>query len=281
MSDFNAPQAASRPPLSPAKPRRANALFRMIRTITALMLREISTTHSRSAGGYLWALADPILGIALMTLVFQHVLGRTHPPIGSNFPLFYASGYLTFQMYHDISNKIARSLSFSGPLLAYPAVTFVDALLGRLILNAITHMIVMFVVLAGITVIFRIPFVMDVPTIFTAAGLIILFSAGFGTFQCYLIMRFPVWERAWSIISRPLFLLSGVFYTFDLMPPVLREIIWWNPILHMIGLMRRGIYVVYTADYVSIPYVVGLSLGFLILGMLLISRNYRDLLERV
>ena len=69
--------------------------------------------------------------IALLTAVFQGAMGNTRPLIGTNFPLFYASGYLVFQMYHDIANKVATSLRFSRPLLAYPAVTFVDALLAR------------------------------------------------------------------------------------------------------------------------------------------------------
>ena len=51
----------------------------MARTVVALMLREIATTYGRSPGGYVWALADPILGIALLTLVFQHAMGNTNP----------------------------------------------------------------------------------------------------------------------------------------------------------------------------------------------------------
>ena len=43
--------------------------------------------------------------------------------------------------------------------------------------------------------------------------------------------------------------------------------------------MRRGIYVVYPADYVSKGYVVTLSLVLLAGGLLLMWRRYRDLLE--
>ncbi|KGJ13158.1 ABC transporter permease [Paracoccus panacisoli] len=253
----------------------------MGRTVIALILREISTTYGRSPGGYVWALADPILGIALLTTVFQGVMGHTRPLIGTNFPLFYASGYLVFQMYHDIANKVATSLRFSRPLLAYPAVTFVDALLARLILNVATHLVVIVVVIGGIALIFDLPLVIDVATVLHALGLTALFAAGLGTMNCFLMMRFPVWERAWSILSRPVFLMSGIFFTYELMPKIVRDVLWWNPVLHLIGLMRRGIYVVYPADYVSEAYVVSLSLILLASGLLLIWRRYRDLLEMV
>ncbi|SDK62837.1 ABC transporter permease [Paracoccus chinensis] len=267
-------------PAPPAPPRRPpNGLFRMVRTVAALILREIATTYGRSPGGYVWALADPILGVALLTLVFQHALGNTNPLLGTSFPLFYASGYLPFQMYHDISNKTAQSLRFSRPLLAYPAVTFVDALIARLILNGVLHVIVFTVLVGGIAIVQRIPLVLDVGVVLHALGLTVLLGGGIGTLNCFLIMRFPVWERAWSILTRPLFLMSGIFFTYELMPSVVRDVLWWNPVLHLVGLMRRGIYGVYPADYVNEGYVVTLSLILLVSGLLLLWRRYRDLLE--
>lgn len=262
---------------TPASP--SNGFFRMVRTVSALILREIATTYGRSAGGYLWALADPILGVTLLTVIFQVVMGRSSPPIGGNFPLFYATGYVTFQMYNDISNKMAASLRYSRPLLAYPAVTFVDALLARLILNTIMHVIVFTVLIAGIAVVFRLALVMDVAVVIRALGLTALLGAGVGTMNCFLIMRFPVWERAWSIVTRPLFLISGIFFTYDIMPKIAQDVLWWNPVLHVIGLTRRGVYGIYPADYVSETYVTLVALILLALGLLLLSRRYRDLLE--
>ena len=276
------PQQPEPPPLPAAvRPRRqGNAFLRSVRTIIALMLREIATSYGRSPGGYIWALADPILGIALLTLVFQGALGSTKPLIGSSFPLFYATGYLPFMMYHDIANKVATSLRFSRPLLSYPAVTFADALIARWVLNAMTHVIVFAIVIESIALIYRIPLVMDAGIVMQALALAALLGLGVGTLNCYLIMRFPIWERAWSILSRPLMLMSGIFYTFALLPNAAREILWWNPILHVVGLMRRGIYGIYPADYVSETYVLTVSLGLLTLGLLLIWRRYRNLLEQ-
>lgn len=244
------------------------------------MLREISTSYGRSPGGYIWALADPILGITLLTIVFQGALGASKPLIGTNFPLFYATGYLPFMMYLDISNKVAASLRFSRPLLSYPAVTFADALIARWLLNVMTHLIVFVIVISGIAAIYRLPMVMDTGIVLQALGLAALLGLGVGTLNCYLSMRFPIWERAWSIINRPLMLMSGIFYTYSVLPNAAQEVLWWNPLLQIIGLLRHGIYGVYPADYVSTTYVLSVSLGMFTLGLLLIWRRYRDLLEQ-
>lgn len=259
---------------------RPGGFRRSVRTIMALILREIATSYGRSPGGYIWALADPILGITLLTLVFQGALGAAKPLVGTNFPLFYATAFLPFMMYQDIGSKVALSLRFSRPLLSYPAVTFVDALIARWVLNAMTHVVVFAIVVGGISLIYRLPMVMDVGVVLQALGLTALLALGVGTMNCYLMMRFPVWERAWAILSRPLMLMSGIFYTYSLLPNAAQDVLWWNPILHIVGLMRRGIYGVYPADYVSRTYVITIALVLLTLGLLLVSRRYRDLLEQ-
>ena len=99
-----------------------------LRTIGALFIREMSTTHGRNAFGYAWAVLEPVAGIALLSLVFS--LAFRSPSLGTNFPLFYASGLLPFMAYMDVSQKVAQSIRFSRQLIFYPGVTFVDLQYG-------------------------------------------------------------------------------------------------------------------------------------------------------
>ena len=111
-----------------------------LRAVSALILREVSTTYGRSPGGYVWAVLEPAAGIALLTLIFS--VGFRSPPLGTNFALFYAAGLLPFLMYSDISGKLGQTIQFSRALLAYPRVTFLDALMARFLLNMMTQLVV-------------------------------------------------------------------------------------------------------------------------------------------
>ena len=51
-----------------------------------------------------------------------------------------------------------------------------------------------------------------------------------GTLNAYLFMRFKLWHVAWSLISRPLFLLSGVIFMYDALPGQLKTFLWYNPL---------------------------------------------------
>lgn len=263
---------------APQRPYRTGPRFRMARTVVALMLREMATTYGRSAGGYIWAILEPVLGVALLSVIFSMAL--RNPGLGSNFPLFYATGFLPFAMFNDISNKVATSIRFSRPFLAYPSVTFIDTMVARVVLNALTHATVMCIVITGIFIIFRIPVVVDMVSVFEALLMTTMLGVGVGTLNCYLLTSFPIWERTWQIATRPLFLMSGVFFLFDMMPAKAQDFLWYNPLVHCIGMLRRGIYPTYEASYVSQLYVYAVAITLLLFGLLLLARNHRDLLER-
>ena len=135
-------------PTGPSEGLRQDALrarkFRTSRTIAALILREMSTTFGRSPGGYLWAILDPVAGLLLLSFVFS--LAFAGPPLGTSFGLFYATGYLPFVMFNEIANKMATSINFSKPLLAYPAVTLLDALIARFSLAILTNIMVGYII---------------------------------------------------------------------------------------------------------------------------------------
>ena len=106
-----------------------------------------------------------------------------------------------------------------------------------------------------------------------------LLALGVGTLNSYLTVRFPIWQRIWSIAMRPLFLLSCVFFLFDGIPQPFRDWLWYNPLIHLVGLMRRGFYASYDAPYVSEIYLLAVSLGTLVAGLLLLRRDHKMLLE--
>lgn len=274
MPDAVTSQSAS-PALAPAaqRPRKAATL----RTVTALMLREMSTTYGRSMMGYLWAILEPVAGIMLLTFIFS--LALRSPAIGTNFPLFYASGILPFMVYGDISQKTSVALRFSKQLLFYPGVTFVDALIARVLMNTLTQIMVVTLVLSAIITIYQVNVILDPPAITLGFLMTVCLAVGIGTLNCFLLSVYPVWERTWAILTRPLFIISCIFFLYDTVPQPFRDWLWWNPLIHVIGQTRAGIYATYDATYVSPAYVFGISLVTFATGLLLLRRHHRDIVN--
>jgi len=262
-------------PMDRPKPRRSWATFR---TVSALMLREMSTRYGRSPGGYAWALLEPIGAIVVMAVGFG-LLFRS-PALGNDFLLFYATGYMPFSLYQTIANVTARSISFSKPLLMYPAVTWMDSLLARFLLNTLTGLLVAIVVFWAILSFSSTTTVLDLPLIALAMGLSALLGLGLGTLNCYLGTRIEVWDIAWSILTRPLFIVSGVFFLYEGVPEGAQKVLYYLPWIHISGLMREGFYPTYRPEYVSVAYVLLWSLLPMVFGMMLLRRYHKDLLNR-
>ncbi|WP_096788022.1 ABC transporter permease [Rhodobacter sp. CZR27] len=247
------------------------------RSVLSLMLREMATSYGRSPGGYLWAIAEPVGGLALMTIVFSFVL-RT-PPLGSNFALFYATGFLPFTYYASLTSKLGQAIRYSKPLLAYPTVSYFDAILSRFLLNTITTLVVFVIVMSGIIALYDLNVSLNIPAILESFGMAGAIALGVGTLNCYLFSVAPVWERVWSILNRPMFILSGIFFLLETTPEPFRSMLWFNPLVHVIAKMREGFYSTYDARLASPLYAYSVALVCLFFGMLLLTRHHRMLLN--
>jgi len=244
----------------------------------ALILREMATRFGTRPGGYLWAIVQPLSIILILAFAFS-LLMRT-PSLGTSFILFKATGILAFQMFQQNSNLIARSLLFSKALLQYPRIVWIDVILARFILNVMIGLITSWIILAGVFVFEDIGTMLDWSKILTAFALAALLALGIGTLNVYMFMRFPVMQNLWTILTAPLMIISGVIILYEDLPHIGQEYLWYNPLLHITGLMRDGFYPVYQPEYVSLTYVLLWALIPLVLGLLLVRRHHRDLLER-
>jgi capsular polysaccharide transport system permease protein len=261
-------------PQSPSVTRR----FATMRTVVALMLREMVTTYGRSPGGYVWAVIEPVAAITLLSIAFSVAFHA--PSLGPSFPLFYATGYLPYMLFHDVSNKTATAIRFSRPLLSFGAVSWPDVLAARYILNLLTHLVVTALVIGAMLLFLDIRATPDLAMVLNAVAMAAVLALGVGVMNAYLFLAFPAWERIWMVITRPLFIISGIFFLFEDLPRWVRDYLWFNPLFHVTGEMRAGFYAIYSPNYVSSPFAYGIGVSLIVLGLMLLSRYHDDLIHK-
>ena len=251
--------------------------FVTLRVIVALILREMSGSYGRSIGGYFWAVAEPVAGIALLSGLFA--LGFKNPPIGTSFAIFYATGLLPFFMFMDVSNKVAQSINFSRALLGYRRVTFLDAIIARTILSAATQIIVALLVFTGVLWAFETRTTLHIPSVILAYSMALAIGISIGTMNAVIMSFFPIWQRVWGILTRPLVLMSGVIILPQNIPQPIRDYMMYNPLIHVTGEMRNAFYYSYRGEYVDPLYVFSLSITIGVISLLFLRRYHRDILE--
>ena len=203
-------------------------------------MREIATRYGRSPGGYVWALLEPMAFIGLMSVLMSTV-GRA-PAMGDSFALFYASGFLAFNMYKGMESYLSSAVSANRSLLSYPNVAPIDSVIARFVLQGLTSLVVAAVILGGAMLTVHHKLHIYWAYLFEAVGFAWCLALGVALANIVLFFRFPIYETLFGILMRPLFLLSGVFYIPMQMPHPFSDYLLANPISHVVILFREGFY---------------------------------------
>ncbi len=135
-------------------------------------------------------------------------------------------------------------------------------------------------IFAGVIYVEEIHTSYDLWSIVKAVALASLLGVGVGATNAVIFAYVPTYQTVYRIITRPLFLVSGVFFTFDEMPRVVQDVLWWNPLVHAVGLMRKGFYPIYHGDYISEIYIGGVGVLFTTIGLFFVYSNKTFLIEQ-
>lgn len=249
-----------------------------LRTILALCLREVTTSNGDMAGGYLWSVMSPVIGIIGLAIVFS--AGFRSPPLGDNFAIFYATGLLPFSMYRSVCARVEFAIKASRNLLNFPRVTIFDVLISKFIMAVLTQAAISVLVLGSLLYFFDADTTFHVIEILEAFSVAALLGLGIGLTNCAIKAKFPLWELIWSFVNRPLMLVSGIIILVETLPRPYSEWLMWNPLIHITGRMREAFYIDYVGSYTDLSYPLGIALVTAFIGLAGIRLFSRQLLDQ-
>ena len=242
------------------------ALATQCRVLNALILRETKTRYGNYKIGFLWALIEPVVSVAVFVAIFSSM--RSEGPGGLPIVPFMLVGFAGYALFKNPWGQMQGAIGASRNLLSFPQVTTFDVILARGLLElAISVFSLAFLLwmawLVGQDV--RV----EKPLGFLAAcALLATLGLGAGYFFASLEPLVPSLKNiAAQVLGRPLYFGSGLFYTAETVPPAIREYLLWNPVLHMIELLRSEFFFGFETTHGSWLYASSWSVGFLALGL--------------
>lgn len=241
--------------------------FSIFKSVTiALFLREIQTRFGTKKLGYLWGILDPMTQIIIFSSIKLALHDRGMPSI--DYPVFLATGFLTYNFFKALMNGSMSAFDANRALFSYRQVKPIDAIVSRffvefLILSAAITVFISFGFYFGLDI-----SVKDFNMVILAVVWLGLFGIGIGILFAVITHFYETFGKIISFISLPLFFLSGLFYTVESLPPIAREIILYNPIVHFIEMIHGNYFAVLNTDYVDYEYMMYWTIIPLFLGLL-------------
>ncbi|MEM6383166.1 MAG: ABC transporter permease [Pseudomonadota bacterium] len=241
------------------------------RVVGALVLREMRTRFGHSKLGYVWALGEPFVHIALLATIFSF-LGRA-PLLGTSMQVFFFTGLVPFMLFNKVSNSLTQTINANRSLLAYPMVRPIDTLIGRTFLESAT-------VLCSSLLVALLFFFLGYPVlpddglgVLAAIGAAVLLGAGAGTLNAAITIRFRAWATIWSWIQLPSFIVAGIFFVADQLPETIRDFVWWIPLTHAVVAFRDAYYSSYESNFLSMSFLMLVAFGLLSAGLLVLRAS--------
>lgn len=245
----------------------SEALQTQSRVIAALVLRESKTRYGTHKLGFLWALLEPIVMVGVFVALFTQM--RTDNPGGMPLVPFMLTGIVPFMVFRDPMNQMQTAINQNKTLFAFPQVTTFDVIVARGLLEVLI-LTGVFAFLMGIAALTGFEIRVERPLeVLAVLGILASMGLGLGFFFASLIPILPSMRQvSTAVLGRPLFLSSGLFFTADSIPDVARDYLLYNPILHMLELLRSAFFVEFESAYGDWTYASLWSLCVLAVGLL-------------
>ncbi len=239
--------------------------------IFALLMREMRTRFGEYRLGYMWALLEPAMHIAIFALLFGYVMQRTMP--GIDYTLFLVSGIIPWLLFNSILSRGMSAVSSNSGLFGYRQVKPMDAFVTRAILEWLIYCSTYFIFLciaawAGLDVDIEDPL-----SLIAALILLFVFASGLALILCVVVTQIPEIQKFLPIVIRPLYFMSGIFFALETVPHEYRVYLLWNPILHANELSRVAMFKSFETAGASWEYLTSSAILTMTFGIMLYRQN--------
>lgn len=248
--------------------------------INSLIYRELKTRVSLVKGGVLGVFIEPLGVIAVFLLVFTLLRAITIGPL--DILLFLGSGTVLFTLFSNIAIRSSNGMKANQALFFYRPVKPIDTVIARTIVETGLYGIVFIVIILATYIIRKEIILNNLALLFTAYLALVIFSFGVGLFLMVASHIYPSIKQLIPLLTRPLFFVSGVLFSINVLPQSLRPYLSWNPILQAIEITRYSFSTAYNIDksLISITYLWQGSLISLFLGLFAYSFSEKKLLTK-
>ena len=248
-----------------------------IDVIRGLYYRELLTRISKLRFGLIGILIEPILLISIWLLLLGFRRGFV-PVEGLDLIIFLTAGNVVFQLFSSISRRSINAVKANQALFNYTRVMPFDTIFARALVEINSYGMLYFIIILGYFYFKNIWVIDNLPLILISFLLSSIFAFGLGLIFMTAGCRYTYTEIIVSVIYRPLYFLSGSFFSLASLPDRVKPWLAWNPVLHSIELSRKGFSELYLLDpLISLSYLFKVTIITLFLGLLIYVKNERIL----
>ncbi|MCX2683668.1 ABC transporter permease [Campylobacter sp. MIT 21-1685] len=218
----------------------------MFDVVYALFFRELKTRFGANRHlGYIWVVGEPMSVVLTVTIIVTVIREYHHQvmPDGISIFMFLVTGIVPYFMFRSIVNQLMNGIGANLSLFAYKPVKPIHVFISRTLLEFCIYFIIFISVLFVAGWFFH----FDVfPNRFLGVMfcIFLLLASGFSLGICFAIIWhfFEPLRTLLAYFSIIFYWCSGVIFPTWLMPRPLLDVFYYNPLLHIMELLRSNFF---------------------------------------
>lgn len=245
----------------------------VIRQLTA---REIKRKYARSYLGVVWSVLNPLLSMAVLSLIFSQLFRRSI----ENYPIYYLSGYILWQTFTGATNTAMTSLADNKMLLLkvkFPMELFIVTRVYTALINlgyslaAYVVMLLVFDVRPKWTMLFSVVIILC----------LFLFALGISYILATAYVFFGDIKHLYSVLLTLWMYCSAIFYPAEQLSGFIYGVIRLNPLYVYINGMRKAVMYGSWPSRGEVLLMVLWAAGAYLAGRRIFRKNQRTIIQRL
>lgn len=247
--------------------------FFVIRELTS---REVKRRYARSYLGIVWSVLNPLLTMAVMSLIFSTMFRRAI----ANYPIYLMTGQIIWGMFSSATNAAMGALVENKNLLLkvkLPKQIFVLAKIYTALVNFGYTCVAYLVML----LLFRIQLTWTALLLPAVVVLLLLFSLGVGYLLSIVFVFFADIRYLYSVLLTLWMYLSAIFYPVSNLSPEMRQVVELNPVYIAIAIARDCMLYGKPSEPVMWARLVLWSVGSFTVGYLFFKKKENKVMQKI
>ena len=199
-----------------------------------LVMRDLRVKYRRSFLGYLWSLLNPLMMMAVMSVVFSYMFRFDIP----NYPLHLICGQTIWTFFATATTEALISVWGNGALIRKVYIPKYIFPLARVLSNfvTLTFSLAAIVIVMLVT---RVPFTWKLLLTVYPLITLMIFSVGLSLILSSLSVYFRDVVHIYSVVTMAWMYLTPIFYPLSALPPQLIKIVELNPMHQYVDCFRQ------------------------------------------
>lgn len=241
-----------------------------------LTARELKRKYARSYLGVVWSVLNPLLSMAVLSLIFSQLFRRDI----ENYPIYYLTGYILWQTFTLATTSAMTTLADNKPLLL--KVKFpMDLFILTRVYTALVQLGYSLIAYGVMLLVFRVSLRWTILASPAVIFFLLLMALGVSYILATAYVFFGDVRHLYSVLLTLWMYCSAIFYPVDQLTGPIRRIIEFNPLYVYIHCLRR------TVLYGQLPaggewvQMAAWGIGMCLLGRWIFCKNRGRILRRI